>query len=249
MVLWTWVACAPPLLTGADLCDGSDEVNVVVGSFGGISDPPDPFLRAFGRSSLYVDGACNWYAMAYGQEAGPWAPVHTGTLDDADADALAADLQLGRWAALARGPERTVPDGGSYTWRWKDEIYRSRDVGGLTEIYASAASWADGLYPDGTPAVADAVQVLVWAEDGSGWVPPTWPAPWNGAPLAGWEAPRFEPVGTSTTGADADAFRLLRDDFLATGDPTSEVPLATDADGAWYVFVREDLPLPSLWDL
>jgi hypothetical protein len=141
----------PPLMLG-ELCDGSDEVRLVMGSGGGFVDESYEFVSPDGEYVL-IDGQCRYYVVGTDPSRIP-----SGTLDAAQADALAAGLGWQNFAAWTPYiDQESCPDAGSAYMIAPDVVLTCTcgcDMSapaGLAAAMTEASIWRSTAYAEGTP--------------------------------------------------------------------------------------------------
>jgi hypothetical protein len=141
----------PPVMLG-ELCDGSDEVRLVMGSGGGFVDDSYEFVTPDGEYVL-IDGQCRYYVVG----ADP-SRIPSGTLDAAQADALATGVgweNFATWTPYI--DQESCPDAGSAYMIAPDVVLTCTcgcDLSapaGLEDAMTQAYEWRNTSNEEGTP--------------------------------------------------------------------------------------------------
>jgi hypothetical protein len=249
--------CEEAPLPVPEVCNGDEGFRLWGALGGGATEETTAFLQPWGYSGLYVNGACQWYAVQVDQATGPYTPVRTGAFTPQQMEQIASEFSLGQWGRLATpqasGPMFDVP--AVILQAAGDQFTRIGDLGGLAPVWEQVRDQAATSWPTGQDARGEnqAVRVLVWPADEGSWYPTTWDAgEWSGPPLAELAVPLSDSTGVRVYPEDgADLFRALREQLIAEGWKTGSwdyaIPLVQDEGRSWYVLVREELDMPQLF--
>jgi hypothetical protein len=227
------------------LCDGSDDVRVVVRSDGGQVSSEHAFTNPFGHTFLAVDGNCNYWAGV-----GDHGELRAGTFSDQEAAALEASLGWplsSEWSDYR--DQGGCPDGG-VTGIFTDLGQAECDCGcesdapeGLDQALTDGIGLAAELRSAGEM-LSGPVRVVTMPTEGmpeSGFV--TWPDSRSPSEFA--IEPYYFEIDSGLVVSDEDtavAFRELRD--RDGGQAYGMAAGVVEAEnGAQYLFwVRDELP-------
>ena len=162
-------------LTAAEICDGSDDIRIA--SFykgGGQVEPGREHLSMDGFHYFYLDGHCRYWVLPVGENA--LLATHTGTLSDAEVEALGEELELHLWEQYATAtvePHQLVDAGasslhlGDVTLSCPTNCTRSSYEAQVKAIQSTLHEEMTSLHAKGTP-LDGPVRVMAVRQDLNG---------------------------------------------------------------------------------
>jgi hypothetical protein len=240
----------PPL---GELCDGSNDVRLLVHSGGGFVEDSYAFMNPYGDSVFVVLGTCEYYSLA--SDPGEW---RTGTLSESEAQALAQSV------AFERMPEfdafrdlESCPDAGAQYMQTEGAwVMCTCGCGdgapaGLTDALSAASAATTAYAAEGTPMEGGAVRVVARPEAEVPTAAPMTTPAWSlsfaleDVLLSGNAGVVVDAGLRIDDASDVTELRRLRREFPAE-NTFSDYVFVHDTDGAVYgILVRDELP-PSV---
>lgn len=158
--------------TGEELCDGSNELRLhyyLTG--GGTVAPGEMVLVENGYEWLTVDGNCRYYAFQSGEPYRKWNDIRTGTLSEAEAKELVADLNYDKAEGQAGAPnEQSIPNGSNRVLLTPNaRLSCGTECGDASSqnVVESAQQWTQRLHEGGTPVEDKLRASVIRIPDGS----------------------------------------------------------------------------------
>lgn len=110
-------------LTAAEICDGSDDIRLA--NFykgGGQVEPGSEHLNRDGFHYFYLDGHCRYWVLPAGDN--DLLATHTGTLSEAEVEALGETLELHLWKqyATATVEPHQIADAGASSLHFGEDV-------------------------------------------------------------------------------------------------------------------------------
>lgn len=185
-------ATSPPRSSDKDagsppeLCDGSDEIRLGFSAGGGFLSGDDVFLSPFAYWYFFARGDCSYVVSK-----APSGEVRTGTLDEAQATKLAADLgfaQIASWSSFH--DSESCPDAGDVSLHALGKRVSctcgcgDRAPDGLDDAIMSGANAMTELWDRGDPLTGPVTAVAYTPpQDIAQWPstlqPQDWSLPWD----------------------------------------------------------------------
>lgn len=234
------------------LCDGSDDVRLAVVLYGGgDNEQTFEFTNPYGHDFLFVNGKCEYLIGRSLMQ-----PVMAGTLSAKQASEIEEDLALHHLPAWSSHDDYACPDAPVFYLR-SATGYGECSCGcdgdapsGLESALNAASAWTEELIARGSP-LDGPVEVIAISYDHEVRGPyQEWTLD---EPLESFALPEAElyvvdgtqPTVVTLTGEQATAARALRAILFEERGWAAPVPVQTDDNHSFEVFIRDQVP--AVW--